>query len=184
MSSKGKGESGRPPEGALANATIWGRRAVLTAVLLFFGGVWVAAAVYNVNELRKGALAAAGHYGEAGMVTVSGTVGIGKSRYCSGSFRSFDGSTSVSAKVEISGGCAPGVQKAARLVRGNDGGMFVGDEKDVAWTPGARGWFGELGLSLLFGGPVLLVCLGILKMIWDSIRRRPSSGDAGEATPG
>lgn len=182
MSAPGKRNSRDTANGLVSTAYTWGRRIITGGIVLLFAVLWVAAFGWNVNELRKGALAANGHYGRAGTVTVLGSQGLSRSRFCAGEFRSLDTSIVVTGvEVRKSGGCVPGVQKPARLVRANGTGLFVSDGRDVAWTPGATGWFSHVLLSLLFGAPVLLIVYAVARSL---LRRRSAGAESASPTDG
>jgi hypothetical protein len=143
-------------DGPAARAFTRGCGTIAIGVVLLFLLLWVAGLGWNANELRKGLLAANGHYGVPGTVTLAEERSGRRETYCLGEFRSAGGSV-VSHEVEVhgQGRCAPGVRKPARLVRGSSSDLFSGNERDVAWVPGATGWIINLALTALFGAPLL-----------------------------
>jgi type IV secretory pathway TrbD component len=164
-------------DGPAARAFTLGCGTIAIGVVLLVLMLWVTALGWNANELCKGLLAANGHYGVPGTVTLTEERSARRETYCLGEFRSADGSV-VSHEVEVhgQGRCAPGVRKPARLVRGGSSDLFSGNERDVAWVPGATGWIINLVLTALFGAPLLF--FGLLTV--RKARRRPSPGSETE----
>jgi hypothetical protein len=154
MGKKKKGSA----DGPAVRAFTGGCGTIAVGVVLLFLLLWVAGLGWNANELRKGLLAANGHYGVPGTVTLTKEWSGRRETNCIGEFRSADGSVvSHMVKVHGQGRCVPGVRRPARLVRGSSSDLFSGNERDVAWVPGATGWIINLVLTALFGAPLLFV---------------------------
>ncbi|MBC6459883.1 hypothetical protein [Actinomadura sp. HBU206391] len=132
-----------------------GGHPLLWAVLLSVCAVFFAALLWNASELRKNHGAAKGSYGSPGTVTITGEKSSGRSSkgtYCEGDFRHRAGELRPSVVVKQTGRCVRGRQGEARLIAGDRGSdWFIGDDDDVAWMRGSRGWVGSAVLTGLFG---------------------------------